>query len=97
MQLEMNLGDERRENPDAITFEKYHARHPEYLRLLTDEALAFLGEFGRWSIQGVREMVMMRHGKGPHRTFLPAYSRKIMSEYPALRDGCKTRPSKFAK
>jgi hypothetical protein len=95
--MEFPLGDERRENPNATLFEEYHARHPEYLRLLIDEALAFLREFGRWSIQGVREMVMMRHGKGPHRTFLPAYTRKMMSECPALRNGCKTRSSKFGE
>jgi hypothetical protein len=97
MQMELSLGDDRRENPDAARFKGFLKSHPHYLEQLITEARATVEKFGSWSIHHAIEQVRFRHGKGPTRDYAPALARKISDLHPELGMKCKTRPSKFAK
>jgi hypothetical protein len=97
MQIEMNLGDIRSENPDLARFRKFLVMRPHYLDQLIAEARATVATFGCWSIHHAIEQTRFRHGTGPARGYAPALTRKIAELDPGLGKKCKTRPSKFAK
>lgn len=94
-QLEMLLDDPRRPNPETVRFEAFHARHPHYFGLLVEAARRSVELHGRCTIHHARDEVMLRHRKGPERSFLPAYALKIEAECPDLRGKIATRRSRF--